>query len=655
MRSILKSIFIIVTVLVILIVATVALGAYGYSKLETEFDASNFSPEINTSPENVIYTIVDILSFNYLEAAIDLIDGVRIDGTLRFTNNSFIPLYIPEMEHQVYIEGHQCKEKFNTPSFWLGPSSHQDEAINLLVGLEDVPEILLQVLANGGTSNVKIYSEFTLGTFTIVKESTKSFNINNSISSFIGSSSAGINVSFNGWFVGGNLVNTADETDTVIAKVTFSGGDSGMYTIRVRQDISFGTDQTVQEKSFSYDGSNTVQQLSFVPPYATGESSTDGYHIDILKDGTTVWTMVNSYPPRLRVAAEAPALLSIAFNGWYVGGSPVTTAKEADTIAARITISGGDSGTYTIRIRRDVAMGSDQTIQEESITYDGSSTTRQVSFVPPYATGKSNTNGYHLDIVKDGITIWTMANSYPPRLAVVTEAPAPLSITFDGWFVGRNLVNTADETDTVIAKVTFSGGDSGTYTSRVRQDISFGTDQTVQEKSFSYDGSNTVQQLSFVPPYATGESSTDGYHIDILKDGTTVWTMVDSYPPRLRVAAISGGPLSINFDGWFVNGSQVTSASKGDTVTAVISLLGGEAGNYTIQIRRDISFGADETVKQVTFSYDGTSDIKQLSFIPQYATGEHSTNGYHFDIIEDGLTVWSMTNSYPPRLRVVST
>jgi hypothetical protein len=233
--------------------------------------------------------------------------------------------------------------------------------------------------------------------------------------------------------------------------------------------------------------------------------------------------------------------------------------------------------------------------------------------------------------------------------------PTPLSITFNGWYVGGSPVTTANETDTVTANVNLTGGDSGTYTIRVRRDISFGTDQTIQEKSFSYDGSTTTQQISFIPPYATGESSTNGYHIDILKDGATIWTMPNSYPPRLRVAAISGGPLSINFDGWYVNGNQVTSASKGATVTAVISLLGGEAGNYTIQIRRDISFGADEVVTQVTFSYDGTSDIKQVLFIPTYATGESSTNGYHIDILKDGITVWSMTNSYPPRLRVTST
>jgi hypothetical protein len=245
-----------------------------------------------------------------------------------------------------------------------------------------------------------------------------------------------------------------------------------------------------------------------------------------------------------------------------------------------------------------------------------------------------------------------MANDYPPRLTVTAEAIAPLMIYFDGWYVGGSQVSTAEEGDMVIAKVTLSGGDSGSYTIRIRRDVSSGADQSIQEESFSYNGSSTARQASFIPPYATGESSTNGYHIDILRDSETIWTMANNYPPRLRVTEITGGPLSISFDGWFVNGSQITTANKGDTVIAVVSLSGGEAGNYTIQIRRDISFGADETVKQASFSYDGSSTERQVSFIPPYATGESSTNGYHIDILKDSLTIWTMANNYPPRLRV---
>ncbi len=104
-----------------------------------------------------------------------------------------------------------------------------------------------------------------------------------------------------GWYVNGNPVTIAKKTDTVTAMVTFSGGYSGIYTIRVRRDIRFSLDQTIQELSFTYDGPNTVQEISFVPPLATNEDFTDGYHIDISKNGLSIWTMTDFYPPRLMV------------------------------------------------------------------------------------------------------------------------------------------------------------------------------------------------------------------------------------------------------------------------------------------------------------------------------------------------------------------
>ena len=103
------------------------------------------------------------------------------------------------------------------------------------------------------------------------------------------------------WYVNGSTVTTAKKTDTVTARVTFSDGYPGIYTIRIRMDIDWSPDQTIQELSFTYDSPNTVQEISFVPPRATNEDSTNGYHIDIFEDGFPIWTMTDFYPPRLRI------------------------------------------------------------------------------------------------------------------------------------------------------------------------------------------------------------------------------------------------------------------------------------------------------------------------------------------------------------------
>ncbi|MBA7585859.1 hypothetical protein ES708_27849 [subsurface metagenome] len=113
--------------------------------------------------------------------------------------------------------------------------------------------------------------------------------------------------------------------------------------------------------------------------------------------------------------------------------------------------------------------------------------------------------------------------------------------------------------------------------------------------------------------------------------------------------------FSVNFIGWYVDGTKVNATTKDETVTARITLSGGDAGQYQLRIRRDIVWASDETVNELLFSYDGVSDTIVLSFTPPYATGEASTDGYHIDLIKDGYIVWTLTDAYPPRLRVTIT
>lgn len=110
--------------------------------------------------------------------------------------------------------------------------------------------------------------------------------------------------------------------------------------------------------------------------------------------------------------------------------------------------------------------------------------------------------------------------------------------------------------------------------------------------------------------------------------------------------------LTISFDGWYADGTVVTSVAKGKPVVARLALSGGYSGQYSIRIRRAVSSAADQTVAEQSFSYNGISASPQLSFVPPYATTEASTQGYHVDLSRDGAIVWSLGNTYPPRLKV---
>jgi hypothetical protein len=111
-------------------------------------------------------------------------------------------------------------------------------------------------------------------------------------------------------------------------------------------------------------------------------------------------------------------------------------------------------------------------------------------------------------------------------------------------------------------------------------------------------------------------------------------------------------PLAVNFDGWYAGSSKITTATKDSVVTARVVLTNGESGHYTLRVRRDIVGGTDETIDQLAFNYDGVSGTMELSFTPPYATGEANTDGYHLDLLKDAYIVWTLTDAYPPRLRV---
>lgn len=259
--------------------------------------------------------------------------------------------------------------------------------------------------------------------------------------------------------------------------------------------------------------------------------------------------------------------------------------------------------------------------------------------------------GSYPDVRNGDLRLWfTISTSSETAPVTPAPAPAPLSVAFDDWYVSGVKADTATKGATVTARLNLSGGTPGEYTIRIRRAITLATDQTVAELSLSYVGTSVSKELSFVPAYATGESSTEGYHIDIVKDENTIWSMDNTYPPRLTVSGF--GPFAVSFNGWYVDGTKVDTATKDETVVARITLSGGEAGQYKMRVRRDIAWAGDATTAESSFSYDGTSITKELAFVPPYASNKASTNGYHLDLLKDGDTLWTLTNAYPPRLWV---
>jgi hypothetical protein len=270
-----------------------------------------------------------------------------------------------------------------------------------------------------------------------------------------------------------------------------------------------------------------------------------------------------------------------------------------------------------------------------------------------YKLVASNTGGSVTENLSVRVINFNTARSSQPVLSMPQDVELPFSIGFAGWHKEGETVNNVNAGQPVSAVINLKGGSSGQCIMRIWRSIDAGHDEIVAQWGFKYDGIEGSGQISFAPSYAAGESGTQGYYADLMKDGVQVWVMPNGYPPRLTVAPKPGyGALSVGFVGWRSGVDAIYTSKKGQALATAITLSGGDSGQYTLNVRRDTQGLSDEAVQQLTFFYDGTSAVQGLIFVPLYATGESSTRGYYLDLYKDGKFIWSLSGTYPPRLIV---
>jgi hypothetical protein len=270
-----------------------------------------------------------------------------------------------------------------------------------------------------------------------------------------------------------------------------------------------------------------------------------------------------------------------------------------------------------------------------------------------YKLVASNSGGSVTENLTVKVINLNTAHNSQPELSVPQDTELPFSIGFAGWYREGEPVNNVNAGQQISAVMNLKGGSPGQCIMRIWRSIDTGHDEIVAQWGFKYNGVEGSGQTSFAPSYAVGESGTQGYYADLVKDGAQAWLMPDGYPPRLTVAPKPGyGGLSVGFVGWRSGADNVDTAKKGQALAAAITLSGGDSGQYTLNVRRDAAGLSDDAVQQLAFYYDGSSAVQGLIFVPPYATGESSTRGYYLDLYKDGKFIWSLSGTYPPRLIV---
>jgi LEA14-like dessication related protein len=90
----------------IAIVATIlGLTAYSYTQIHVSFsDISSVGIELeDLSWSNIIQLGIEVLSGNWIEAALHVIAGINLGLIFELSNNGLLPVYVPELSYELSI------------------------------------------------------------------------------------------------------------------------------------------------------------------------------------------------------------------------------------------------------------------------------------------------------------------------------------------------------------------------------------------------------------------------------------------------------------------------------------------------------------------------------------------------------------------------
>ncbi len=251
----------------------------------------------------------------------------------------------------------------------------------------------------------------------------------------------------------------------------------------------------------------------------------------------------------------------------------------------------------------------------------------------------------------------------------VSEPQGTVIVAKYGWFIDSVFASSARPGSMVKAGVLIRarGNVEGTVTLEIRRDLKYLPDSVAARKNFYVSLSNGEERALYLEFTADRSSSLRGYYMKVYFNGSPVWEMENSYPPRLPVESPAiqkaptltvtgggGGTLTVERYGWLEGGRQVYRAPSGSLITAAVMVRassGDVEGTVTLEVREDLRFRPDKAAavrKLWVHLREGESSFLSLSFV----VGNGITlRGYYMKVYFNGVLIWEMNEGYPPRLK----
>jgi len=166
----------IVTVVVMLAVLglVAGLGYHGYSRLEVSASRptspiERFGFDFDREGGSALDTLRNLTFDDWVKLVALIIEGVEVEATVTMQNRTFVPLYVPAIDHQIYLEGHRFGTPVRTPSILLHSWEKREIPVSITLTLGDVPPAVLALLhstVSGGKVDLTVESTARWGLLT---------------------------------------------------------------------------------------------------------------------------------------------------------------------------------------------------------------------------------------------------------------------------------------------------------------------------------------------------------------------------------------------------------------------------------------------------------------------------------------------------------
>jgi LEA14-like dessication related protein len=153
-----KSIILISLVALSIVLIILGLVAYSYAQISASFkDVSSVNVELETlSLSSLIKLGLDVLSGNWLSAALDVIAGIELVLVFELTNNGLLPVYIPELEYDLSINGIFIGTGSSVIDATINPGEEKQINVTQNFQKESLSPSIESIINNNGIIDVEI-------------------------------------------------------------------------------------------------------------------------------------------------------------------------------------------------------------------------------------------------------------------------------------------------------------------------------------------------------------------------------------------------------------------------------------------------------------------------------------------------------------------